>query len=101
MVEERSFTRGAQREHVVQSAASAAVARLEAEFHTALFDRSRRTLELTTAGRTCRPMPGSCWPRHNGHVTKWAASSGDSAAPSLWEPCCPHQRRRWPSPTAC
>ncbi|MGX1848829.1 LysR family transcriptional regulator [Streptomyces sp. NPDC055299] len=52
VAEERSFTRGAQREHVVQSAASAAVARLEAEFHTALFDRSRRALELTTAGRT-------------------------------------------------
>ncbi|MFS7877907.1 LysR substrate-binding domain-containing protein [Streptomyces asiaticus] len=52
VAEERSFTRGAQREHVVQSAASAAVARLEQEFQTALFDRSHRTLELTTAGRT-------------------------------------------------
>ena len=52
VAEERSFTRGAQREHVVQSAASAAVARLEQEFQTELFDRSRRTLQLTTAGST-------------------------------------------------
>jgi DNA-binding transcriptional LysR family regulator len=50
VAEERNFTRGAQREHVVQSAASAAVARLEEEFQTELFDRSRRTLQLTAAG---------------------------------------------------
>lgn len=50
VAEEHSFTRGAQREHVVQSAASAAVARLEQEFQTELFDRSRRTLQLTAAG---------------------------------------------------
>ncbi|SFP57526.1 MULTISPECIES: LysR family transcriptional regulator [Actinomadura] len=52
VAEERSFTRGAQRAHVVQSAASAAVSRLEQQFQTALFDRSHRRLELTTAGRT-------------------------------------------------
>ncbi|WP_169810984.1 LysR family transcriptional regulator [Nocardia amamiensis] len=51
VAEERSFTRGAQREHIVQSAASAAVAKLEQEFGTALFTRTHRTLELTTAGR--------------------------------------------------
>ncbi|MGW4369409.1 LysR substrate-binding domain-containing protein [Nocardia takedensis] len=51
VAEERSFTRGARREHIVQSAASAAVARLEQEFDTALLTRAHRTLELTAAGR--------------------------------------------------
>ncbi len=51
VAEERSFTRGASRAHVVQSAASAAVSRLEREVGVVLFDRSGRRTELTDAGR--------------------------------------------------
>jgi DNA-binding transcriptional LysR family regulator len=52
VAEEASFTRGAERMHVVQSAASAAVARLERELGQQLFDRIGRHIELTEAGRT-------------------------------------------------
>lgn len=51
VAEEGSFTRGASRANVVQSAASAAVARLEREVGVALFERSGRRIELTDAGR--------------------------------------------------
>ena len=51
VAEERSFTRGASRANVVQSAASAAVARLERDVGVALFERSGRRVELTDAGR--------------------------------------------------
>jgi DNA-binding transcriptional LysR family regulator len=45
-----NFSRAAQRIHVVQSALSAAVSRLEKELGVALFDRSKRQIELTAAG---------------------------------------------------
>lgn len=51
VAEERSFTRGASRAHVVQSAASAAISRLEREVGVVLFERSGRHTELTDAGR--------------------------------------------------
>ncbi len=51
VAEERSFTRGASRAHVVQSAASAAISRLEREVGVVLFERSGRRTELTDAGR--------------------------------------------------
>lgn len=51
VAEERSFTRGAARVGVVQSAASAAVSRLEREFAHELFRRSGRSVELTRAGQ--------------------------------------------------
>jgi DNA-binding transcriptional LysR family regulator len=51
VVEERNFTRAAKRLHVVQSAVSAGVSRLEREFGTTLFDRSGRTVALTEAGQ--------------------------------------------------
>jgi len=51
VAEERSFTRGARRALVVQSAVSAAVARLEREFEVTLFDRSTRQVALTEAGQ--------------------------------------------------
>lgn len=47
---ERNFTRAAQRVHVVQSALSASVAKLEKELGIALIDRSRRQITLTPAG---------------------------------------------------
>lgn len=51
VAEERSFTRGASRAHVVQSAASAAISRLEREVGVTLFERTGRRIELTDAGQ--------------------------------------------------
>ena len=51
VAEERSFTRGAQRVQIVQSAASAAVRRLEQELGQRVLDRGPRAVELTAAGR--------------------------------------------------
>src|ERR1700759_2282972 len=42
VAEELSFTRGARRAHVVQSAVSAAITRLERELDAPLFERARR-----------------------------------------------------------
>jgi DNA-binding transcriptional LysR family regulator len=47
---ELKFSRAAQRIHVVQSALSAAVSRLEKELGVELFDRSKRQIALTAAG---------------------------------------------------
>lgn len=47
---ERSFTRAARRVHVVQSAVSTSIAKLERELGVQLFDRSRQQIELTVAG---------------------------------------------------
>jgi DNA-binding transcriptional LysR family regulator len=52
VAEEGGFTAGARRAGVVQSAASTAVRRLEAEFGLDLFTRTGRRVELTEAGRT-------------------------------------------------
>ncbi|MEU0966208.1 LysR family transcriptional regulator [Streptomyces sp. NPDC005917] len=50
VAEERSFSRGAERVHVVQSAVSTAVAKLERELDIQLVDRSRNRIALTPAG---------------------------------------------------
>ena len=55
VAEELSFTRGARRAHVVQSAVSAAVTRLERELNAPLFERARRQVTLTDAGRALLP----------------------------------------------
>jgi DNA-binding transcriptional LysR family regulator len=55
VAEERSFTRAADRLHVVQSAVSAGVGKLEHELGTRLFDRSTRSVRLTDAGRALLP----------------------------------------------
>src|ERR1700739_2948505 len=47
---DQNFSRAAQRIHVVQSALSAAVGKLEKELGVSLFDRSRRQIELPAAG---------------------------------------------------
>jgi DNA-binding transcriptional LysR family regulator len=47
---ELNFSRAAQRIHVVQSALSASVSRLEKELDVELFDRSKRQIALTPAG---------------------------------------------------
>jgi DNA-binding transcriptional LysR family regulator len=55
VAEELSFTRGARRAHVVQSAVSAAISRLERELNAPLFERTRRTVVLTDAGAVLLP----------------------------------------------
>ncbi|MTK30458.1 LysR family transcriptional regulator, partial [Nocardia seriolae] len=47
----RSFTAAARALHVVQSAVSTSVGKLEHELGVRLFDRTPRTLELTESGR--------------------------------------------------
>ncbi|MEV6057543.1 LysR family transcriptional regulator [Streptomyces sp. NPDC052107] len=50
VAEERSFSRGAERAHVVQSAVSTAVAKLERELDMQLLDRAGHRITLTPAG---------------------------------------------------
>lgn len=52
---ERSFTRAAQRLHIVQSAVSAAVRSLERELGAELFERSSQRVALTGAGAALLP----------------------------------------------
>ncbi len=49
------MTRAAETLHLAQSAASAAIAALEAEHGTRLFDRVGRNIRLTEAGRSFLP----------------------------------------------
>lgn len=51
VAEEENFTRAAERCHIVQSALSHQIARLEEEFGTRLFERTSRHVSLTPAGR--------------------------------------------------
>jgi DNA-binding transcriptional LysR family regulator len=55
VAEEASFTRAADRLHVVQSAVSAGVRKLEKELGAMLFDRSTHSVKLTDAGRVLLP----------------------------------------------
>jgi DNA-binding transcriptional LysR family regulator len=55
VAEERSFTRAADRLHVVQSAVSAGIRKLEHEFAATLFDRSTAHVELSDAGQALLP----------------------------------------------
>ena len=55
VAEDGSFTRAADRLHVVQSAVSAGVRKLEDELGANLFDRSTHHVELTDSGRALLP----------------------------------------------
>jgi DNA-binding transcriptional LysR family regulator len=55
VAEEASFTRAADRLHMVQSAVSASVRGLERELGAALFERTTRRVELTDAGQALLP----------------------------------------------
>jgi DNA-binding transcriptional LysR family regulator len=55
VAEEGSFTRAADRLHVVQSAVSAGVRKLEKELGAMLFDRSTHSVKLTDSGRALLP----------------------------------------------
>ncbi|NNG34673.1 LysR substrate-binding domain-containing protein [Nakamurella aerolata] len=56
VAEELSFTRAAQRLHMVQSTVSAAIKTVEREVGRSLFVRSTRSVELTAAGRELLPV---------------------------------------------
>ena len=51
---EMNFSRAAQRVHVVQSALSTSVSKLEKELGVELFDRSRQQIKITPAGEMLR-----------------------------------------------
>jgi DNA-binding transcriptional LysR family regulator len=55
VVQTGSFTGAAQRAHIVQSALSASIRKLEAELGTQLFERTTRRVALTEAGRALLP----------------------------------------------
>lgn len=55
VADEGSFTRAADRLHVVQSAVSASVRKLEAELGVTLFDRSTHHVAISAAGRVLLP----------------------------------------------
>jgi DNA-binding transcriptional LysR family regulator len=55
VAEEGSFSRAADRLHVVQSAVSAGVRKLENDLEASLFDRSTHHVELTDPGRALLP----------------------------------------------
>ena len=59
VAEELSFTRAAARSHVVQSALSYQIAQLERENGIALFERTSRSVRLTSAGRQLLPRARS------------------------------------------
>jgi DNA-binding transcriptional LysR family regulator len=59
VVEEASFTRGAERVHVSQPGVSAQIRRLEAELGQPLLDRSARTVRPTEAGAAVLPYARS------------------------------------------
>ncbi|MEG7364357.1 LysR family transcriptional regulator, partial [Pseudomonas citronellolis] len=67
-----SFTRAAERVHVVQSALSTAVAKLERELQVQLFDRSRQQIQLTAAGERFRI--------HANDVLRVARTAADSVS---------------------
>jgi len=63
VAEEGSFTRAADRLHVVQSAVSAGVRNLEKELGTMLFDRSTHSVRLTRLrSRACCQRRARRWP---------------------------------------
>lgn len=55
-MEQRSFTRAAQRLHIDQSAVSASIRTLERDLQTELFNRTTQRVELADAGATRLPQ---------------------------------------------
>ena len=82
---ELNFSRAAQRIHVVQSALSASVGRLEKELGVELFDRSKRQITLTAAGEVFLEHAREVI--HTAHRARQSMRSViSSPAPSPWAP---------------
>lgn len=62
VAEELSFTRAAARCHVVQSALSYQIARLERENGVMLFERSSRSVRVAPGVNCCWSERDGCWP---------------------------------------
>lgn len=77
VAETNSFTRAAQRCHVVQSALSHQVARLEKELGARLFERTSRRVRLTAAGAAFLPAARHCLAAAEQAVAEVAATVGE------------------------
>ncbi|MFJ6065448.1 LysR family transcriptional regulator [Streptomyces tendae] len=77
VAETMSFTRAAERCHVVQSALSHQVARLEQELGTRLFERTTRRVRLTPAGEAFLPAARQCLAAAERAVAEVAAAVGE------------------------
>jgi DNA-binding transcriptional LysR family regulator len=76
VAETTSFTRAADRCHVVQSALSHQVAKLERELGARLFDRTSRRVRLTQAGEAFLPAARQCLAAAESAAAEVAAVSG-------------------------
>jgi DNA-binding transcriptional LysR family regulator len=78
---ELSSSRAAQRIHVVQSALSTSVSKLEKELGVELFDRSKRQITLTAAGEVSMPtrLPSRPAPQSMLSSTRWSITSPNAA----------------------
>lgn len=76
VAEERSFTRAAERCHVVQSALSHQIKALERELGVALFARTSRRVEVTAAGEAFLPAARASLGAAERAVSVAAAASG-------------------------
>lgn len=77
VAETNSFTRAAERCHVVQSALSHQIARLERELGARLFERTSRWVRLTPAGTAFLPVARQCLDAADRAVAEVAAAVGE------------------------
>src|SRR5437764_4386308 len=77
VAETNSFTRAAERCHVVQSALSHQIARLERELGARLFERTSRRVRLTPAGAAFLPAARQCLDAAERAVAEVAAAVGE------------------------
>ncbi|MFC8077883.1 LysR family transcriptional regulator [Streptomyces sp. NPDC057307] len=77
VAEMNSFTRAAQRCHVVQSALSHQIARLEKELGARLFERTSRRVRLTPAGAAFLPAARQCLDAAERVAAEVAAAVGE------------------------
>ncbi|WP_068057966.1 LysR family transcriptional regulator [Nocardia xishanensis] len=77
VAETNSFTRAAERCHVVQSALSHQIARLERELGARLFERTSRRVRLTPAGAAFLPAARQCLDTAERAAAEVAAAVGE------------------------
>lgn len=76
VAKERNFTRAAERTHVVQSALSHQIKSLERELGVALFARTSRKVELTSAGEAFLPAARATLDAADRAIAEAAAATG-------------------------